>query len=157
MNGKLWGITIALTIMLVGVVYVVGSKPKTQQQSIISPIASPMVQASVTPSRDAAQSVSRYISYSKDTYDQAAAKKRVLYFHATWCPICKVVDEELTEKADQIPSGTVVLKTDYDSETELKKKYGVTYQHTFVQVDAEGKKVTAWNGGGVRELMANVK
>ncbi len=38
------------------------------------------------------------------------------------------------------------VKTDYDTERELKKKYGVTYQHTFVQVDAQGNQIKKWGG-----------
>jgi hypothetical protein len=41
-----------------------------------------------------------------------------------------------------------ILKTDYDKETELKKKYGVTYQHTLVQVDKSGNMIKKWSGGG---------
>lgn len=156
-SGKLWGITLILAIGLAAVVYALGSQPKSSQQTLISPVVSPATSLSAAPSENVEQSGSRFVPYSQASYDAVASKKRVLYFHATWCPICKVVNEELTEKAEQIPSDIVVLRADYDSETELKKKYGVTYQHTFVQVDAEGKKVTAWNGGGVRELMANVK
>lgn len=58
---------------------------------------------------------------------------------------------------DKIPENMVLMKTDYDTYTELKKKYGVTYQHTFVQVDENGNELTKWNGGGVNELEANLK
>ncbi|OGG26589.1 hypothetical protein A3A64_01570 [Candidatus Gottesmanbacteria bacterium RIFCSPLOWO2_01_FULL_48_11] len=58
---------------------------------------------------------------------------------------------------NEIPQDVVLLKLNYDTATELKKKYGVTYQHTFVQVDAQGNKVTAWSGGGLAELIANTQ
>lgn len=157
MTVKLWGIVVVAAMVLVSVVYVVGNKPKTQQQSIISPVASPAIQATVVPTGSVIQTSSRYVSYSKTAFDAAADKKRVLYFYATWCPICKVVNEELTQKSEEIPPDVVVFKTDYDSEKDLKTKYGVTYQHTFIQVDAAGKKVTAWNGGGVEELGKRVR
>lgn len=99
----------------------------------------------------------QYVVYSSETYEANKQQKRVLYFHATWCPTCKVVNQEFETSANTIPLGVVVLKTDYDTEKELKAKYGVTYQHTFVQVDAEGEAITKWNGGGVNELIANVK
>lgn len=156
MSGKLWGVTLALAMLLVAVVYILGNRPKQSKQTLISPVVAPASQPTTTPSENTELTESGYISYSKTSYDASAEKKRVFYFHAAWCPICKVVNEELTEKADQIPSDIVVLKADYDSETELKKRYGVTYQHTFVQVDAEGKKVTAWNGGGVDELVKRI-
>ena len=37
------------------------------------------------------------------------------------------------------------------------EKYGITYQHTFVQIDAEGKEITKWNGGKIDELLTNIK
>ena len=40
---------------------------------------------------------------------------------------------------------------------DLAKKYGITYQHTFVQIDSQGKEVTKWNGGQTDELAANIK
>jgi hypothetical protein len=49
------------------------------------------------------------------------------------------------------------LKTDYDSNNELKKKYGVTYQHTFVQIDSNGNMITKWNGGDIDTLKQNLK
>jgi hypothetical protein len=50
------------------------------------------------------------------------------------------------------------LKVDYESSTELKKKYGVTYQHTLVQVDAQGNMITKWSGGNTLEsLLEKIK
>lgn len=103
------------------------------------------------------QGQSRYVTYSSSAFAAAASQKRVLYFHAPWCPVCRPIDLEFREKAYQIPAGVVVFKTDYDSEKDLKKKYAITYQHTFVQVDAEGNEITKWNGGGLSEVIARVK
>lgn len=99
----------------------------------------------------------RYEEYSAASYNQAAGKKRVLFFHASWCPTCKEANEEFEKNASAIPENVVVYKTDYDTNPELKKKYGVTYQHTFVQVDEKGNAVKKWNGGGSTELMQQVK
>jgi len=35
----------------------------------------------------------------------------------------------------EIPENVNLLKVDYDNSTDLKEKYGVTMQHTFVLVD----------------------
>ena len=35
---------------------------------------------------------------------------------------------------------------DYDNSTSLKQKYGVTYQHTLVQVDSKGAQIAKWSG-----------
>lgn len=38
------------------------------------------------------------------------------------------------------------MKVNYDNSKELKTKYGVTYQHTLVQVDKDGKLLKKWAG-----------
>ncbi len=110
-----------------------------------------------------AKSDSRYVVYSKVAFDQAADKRRVLYFFANWCPICRPADASIKENASRIPQDLVVIRVNYnDSDTDqeekdLEKKYGITYQHTFVQIDAKGNPVTKWNGGQIDELLANIK
>ncbi len=97
----------------------------------------------------------RYREYSESEYGLAADQKRVIFFHASWCPTCKVANEEFMSQTDKIPEDVVLFKTDYDTETELKKKYGITYQHTFVLVDENGDEIKKWNGGGMEELISN--
>ncbi|MGB0757399.1 MAG: anti-sigma factor domain-containing protein [Patescibacteria group bacterium] len=98
-----------------------------------------------------------YEDYSESAFAAAADKKRVYFFHASWCPTCFIADKNFKDNVGDLPDGVSVFKTDYDDEDELKQKYGVTYQHTFVQVDAEGNVVAKWNGGGVDELIENIK
>jgi len=108
-------------------------------------------------------SASRYVEYSKAAYDQTTDKRRVLYFYATWCPSCKVANEDFTANPNKIPEDVTVLRVNYNDpdtdqeEKDLAKKYGVTYQHTFVQVDAQGKEITKWNGGQTNELLTKIK
>jgi len=100
---------------------------------------------------------SRYIEYSPEKFAQASNKKRVYFFHASWCPTCKVANEEFSANPNGIPEDIVLFKTDYDTETELKRKFGITYQHTFVFVDENGKEIKKWNGGGLAELVQNTR
>lgn len=51
----------------------------------------------------------------------------------------------------------LLFKTDYDTEKALKQKYGITYQHTFVYVDKDGKQIKKWNGGAIDALIANTQ
>jgi len=71
----------------------------------------------------------------------------VIFFHATWCPSCRALIGDIEKNARVIPAGTTILKADYDTETALKKKYGVTTQHTLVQVDNDGNLIKKWSGG----------
>lgn len=97
----------------------------------------------------------RYIDYSDTSFNQATNMKRVYFFYAKWCPSCMSADDEFIQNADKIPSDVILFKTNYDTEKELKTKYGITYQHTFVYVDSFGKAVKKWNGGGITELISN--
>lgn len=81
----------------------------------------------------------------------------VLFFHASWCPSCQAADKNIL-KEDVAGSGITLLKTDYDSNTDLRKKYGVTTQHTFVQVDAQWNLIKKWNGGNsLADIQAKIK
>ncbi|WP_102126885.1 thioredoxin family protein [Deinococcus planocerae] len=103
---------------------------------------------------DSMMKTTAYQPYSKAAFDAAKGMRRVLFFHATWCPNCKAADADLTKNLAGLPRNVVVFKTDYDRETALKRQYGITSQHTFVLVDAGGRALTKWSGGGVREIVA---
>ena len=106
---------------------------------------------------------SRYVEYSKASLDKAGNNRRVLYFYASWCPTCKPADADLEANKDRIPNDVTVIRVNYNDpetdqeEKELAKKYGITYQHTFVQIDSQGNEVTKWNGGKTDELIAKIK
>jgi thiol-disulfide isomerase/thioredoxin len=80
-----------------------------------------------------------YTSYSEDALTKYKGKNKVIFFHATWCSTCKAFNTELENKISELPSDTVVLKADYDSETDLRAKYGVNLQHTLVFIDDTGE------------------
>ncbi len=82
-----------------------------------------------------------YEEYSEDKIKNAANGDVVLFFHASWCSTCRLADKNIKEDADEIPSDLTILKVDYDSSTELRQKYGVTTQHTFVKVDENGNEI----------------
>ena len=84
-----------------------------------------------------------YASY--DASMVGKTDKTVLFFHAAWCPSCVSADKSIS--AGEVPEGLTILKTDFDSSTDLRQKYWVTSQHTFVQVDAEGNLINKWSGG----------
>ncbi len=63
----------------------------------------------------------------------------VLFFHASWCPICRRIEDDLKANLDSYPDGLVILEADYDDETELRKEYKVTRQYFFVMFDEDGE------------------
>lgn len=102
----------------------------------------------------------------KGSYEPYAASKLamanegdvVLFFRASWCPTCKALDSDIKSNVSKIPAGLTILDVNYDTETALKQKYGVTYQHTLVQVDAQGNLITKWSGGlALSDLVSKVQ
>ena len=91
----------------------------------------------------------------EDARKLAAAGPTVLYFHADWCPQCRVEMQEIDSRLNEL-GGISVVVVDYDRNAELKKMYGVTYQHTYVQIDGQGREISLWNGGGVDGILENV-
>lgn len=86
-----------------------------------------------------------YVDYSSDAVANTDGTK-LLFFHAPWCPQCQMVDADIKEVG--VPEGVTVFKVDYDSNQELRKKYGVTLQTTFVKIDDDGNlidKFVAYN------------
>lgn len=101
----------------------------------------------------------KYVAFSKGISEVQAGKRVVLYFYANWCPTCIPVDKEIQNNTDRIPEDVVIIKVNYnDSDTdseekELAKKHGVTYQHTFVELDDAGNAVQKWNGGSLDDVL----
>lgn len=88
---------------------------------------------------------------NKDAYTNSDI---VLFFNASWCSTCKEARENLEADPAAIPAGLTIVTVDFDDSDELKRKYGVTIQHTFVQVDAEGNEIAKWNGSVTADQIA---
>ena len=87
-----------------------------------------------------------YETYTPEKIARAETGDVVLFFHASWCPSCRGLNSDIEANMSSIPAELSILKVDYDKETELRKKYGVTYQHTLVQVDQNGNLIKKWSG-----------
>jgi hypothetical protein len=85
---------------------------------------------------DAASSPGAYIDYREGVI-AATAGDKVLFFHAPWCTQCRQLEQSILSEG--IPDGTTIIKVDFDSETELRQRYGVTLQTTVVHIDDEGE------------------
>jgi len=105
--------------------------------------------------KDSMMKVGSYEPYDALKLSMAKNGKMVFFFKASWCPSCRVVDKDIKESLSDIPDGVTILEVDYDKETALKQKYGVTTQHTFVQVDADGNEITKWVGSNTLEEVVN--
>lgn len=88
--------------------------------------------------------------YGVSKLAMADSRKVVLFFNASWCPTCSQFVEEI--KKLKVPDNVLILSVDYDKYQNLREKYKVTYQHTFIEVDYDGKELFRWSGGGILRL-----
>lgn len=88
-----------------------------------------------------------YVTYSPEALAALPAdQKVVLFFKATWCPSCRALDADIKANLSTIPAGVTIMEVDYDTNTVLRRQYGVTTQHTLVQVDTTGVMVAKNSG-----------
>lgn len=92
------------------------------------------------------QSAGAYEAYAPEKLARAENGDVVIFFSATWCPTCRALNKDIEANQGNIPSGVTILQADYDRETALRQKYGVTRQHTLVQVAADGTLIKKWTG-----------
>ena len=135
------------------------SEPTLDGGAMLEKVEDRTIQKDQAESSDLWAGFGSYQNYSPELAksERESGRSVVLFFHAPWCPYCKTADTNFKANIEKIPQGVSVLKTDYDSNTELRKQYVVTYQHTFVQIDSEGKSVSKWTGGDIENLIKYVK
>jgi thioredoxin 1 len=95
-------------------------------------------------------------NYNNDPSKYANSKK-IYFFHASWCHVCQGIDKEINADNSKIPAGVTIIKTDFDSSTALRQKYGVTTQYTFVQVDNDGHETAQWAATSLSAALAGIK
>lgn len=148
------GIVIVVLIGIAGFTYASMGK---SEKAMMDEKDTMMKDNAMTPGEDAGmmdEGMEKSESMMKGSYEAYAPEKIaraemgdvVLFFHASWCPSCRGLNADIEKNLEAIPSGVSILKVDYDKETELKKKYAVTYQHTMVQVDKDGNLIKKWSG-----------
>ncbi|MDO4791563.1 MAG: thioredoxin family protein [Buchananella hordeovulneris] len=100
-----------------------------------------------------------YVTYAdyQAAKDKFAGQKVVLFFNASWCPACRAIADALSADPSVLPAGTTVVSVDYDQHSDLRQQYGVTMQHTFVELDAQDKQVRQWATTSVDGLVKELK
>lgn len=91
-------------------------------------------------------------TYEADPASYHGSGAVVLFFNASWCPTCKETVGNLD--TDGVPAGLTVVDVDFDASPELRRQYGVTVQHTFVQVDSSGEALGKFTGSLTGEEIA---
>lgn len=99
-----------------------------------------------------------YVELMGEGLPEISTDKAVLFFHAIWCPTCAQLHSDIMREYNLIPNNTTVIKVDFDKYTDLRRKYGVNFQHTLVQIDPEtGELLTKWSGSNtLNELISEL-
>jgi thioredoxin 1 len=75
------------------------------------------------------------LAFNQTQFDglNADGKPNIVYFHATWCPTCKV-QQPIVDRLAASPEmkDVTIFVADYDKEVALKRAMKVTQQSTFV-------------------------
>lgn len=132
-----------LLVMTLAISGCAGQATSEPAPSDARPSSSPTADApdASTPSESPAAPIEgAYLEYT-DGVIEATPGPKVLFFHASWCPQCRELDEQLT--AEGAPDGLTVFKVDFDSRSDLRQQYGVTLQTTVVFVDDEGGLISS--------------
>lgn len=128
--------TVVALIALAAVLVVLmrpGTGDETPNLTPTSPPATESAPAESDP--DSNGSPGAYVEYEEDIVANAEGRI-LLFFHAAWCPQCRSIESDIL--AEGVPPGVTIVKVDYDSRQDLRQRYGVTLQTTFVEVDATG-------------------
>ena len=142
MNKRIVAVVVTLAVIVIAAVSIVAVQNSNDaNDSPASTGGSPSSEYSAVTDESAApvnDGGGAYVDYSPSAIADADGRV-LLFFHATWCPQCVSADGDI--KASGVPSGITIVKVDYDTNQDLRAKYGVTQQTTFVEVDSSGEKV----------------
>lgn len=138
--GVIFGLVVMSTLYLV-------FTPEKAVTPTYSNEAMPVRETTPEPSEDENTPVTpsvaaTYVDYSAASFAEDTGTK-VLFFHASWCPQCRMLDDDIQTGLDTL-SDVTIYKVNYDTETDLRKKYNVTQQTTFVKTDSAGEQVDSF-------------
>lgn len=135
----------------------VASQGTTPSATPTATAQTPAPAESEQPSSEAAPSgPGAYITLADYDADKSAYASTdvVLFFNAVWCSTCREARDNIEADLAGIPSDLTIVVVDFDTATDLRQKYGVTVQHTFVQIDAEGTELAKWSGSVTADEIA---
>lgn len=159
MNTRIAIISISSALLLAsGVAYATlnGGDDKSDQQSVaVSDSSQAGSNSKVTTTSNPALRTAQagnYVDYREGIIEETKGVKLV-FFHAPWCQQCRMIEKGIEEQG--VPGGVTIIKADFDTSNDLRKKYEVTLQTTFVKVDDQGnliKKYVAYNEPSIESV-----
>ena len=156
MNRKVVFIVLSIVAVIGGAMaYLLVTDEAKQAKDTMTNTSQPQTTATPPPAETSA-TPGAYIDYNENAIANTASKK-VLFFHAPWCPQCRALEEDIKVKG--VPAGVTVIKVDYDTNQALRQKYGVQLQTTLVLVDDDGnlvKKYVAYDEPTIEAVKDNL-
>ncbi len=137
-------VAVGIAVATISAIVILQSKPRVSDTPVVT--SGNELKSDAPVEASATKADGRYADYSSASLDAAGYDTTIIFFHASWCPECRGFEKAI--QANSIPDGVQILKADYDSSQELRQKYGVTIQSTFVRIDATGAKLASWTGYG---------
>lgn len=131
-------LALAVGVTLAGCAATPDDEPATVASTAPAPEVSEVAEPAETaePTEEPAASVpGDYVDYEPGIIEATPGTK-ALFFHASWCPKCRALEEDIL--ASEIPDNFTIIKVDFDTATELRQRYAVTLQTTIVYVDDDG-------------------
>jgi thiol-disulfide isomerase/thioredoxin len=89
-----------------------------------------------------------YVAFTAEQYAKAKAEGRpvLLYFWASWCPICRAEEPKIKEIVETMDVPVAGFRVNYDTQADLKAAFKIPYQHTTVILNAAGAEVERFTG-----------
>ena len=97
---------------------------------------------SISPKGREVATILWYKEYSEENLKNTKQENIVLFFHATWCPSCKAFEEKVL--SENIPEDILILKVDFDKANDLRKKYNILTQTSFILIDSDWNLINRW-------------
>ena len=166
MNKKILLVVVFIVLLLIAggiFVYLNNNKSQNSASSLVEPTSQNNIENEAKTEPAEAQNSNTqngaYVTLAEYNNNPNAFKdtKKVYFFHASWCSVCQAIDKEINADLSKIPNGVTIIKTDFDNSTDLRKKFGVTTQYTFVQVDTAGNEVSQWVATSFNNVLSGIK
>lgn len=96
-----------------------------------------------------------YIAYSNTEFNRAleAKKATLLYFWASWCPICQAEEPKIKSAVESSGLNVAGFRVNFDTEDMLKEKFNIPYQHTTVILNTQGVETARFTGPTSNETL----
>jgi len=144
MNKAIVGIIAAVLVAGAGFFVLNSSEDESNVSTNTAPATSQEAapsNANIPPSEIQTVSADNYVAYSDTALADSEGTERVLFFHAEWCSTCKFYEADIKESG--VPEGITIIQASFEDD-ELKAKYGVNVQSTFVLLDENGEVQKTW-------------